>query len=292
VSILPAPFIYEKAMPEGTPIPETLRLAREHGFQGIEISVDSSREKLARLDWGREALDEITMATKSHKSLIGSITLSCHRDFPLGTPDAEARRASLDMGYRAITIASDLAIPMIQIAGYFAHPQNRDAHARSRFIECLDALAMRAQELGVQLALENVDGTDVVSAADAISIVKAIDRPSLRLYVDPGNFVANGLEVVNEMSQAMPFVSAIQLKDTRIGEFRRVPFGEGIVPFGEIFKEFWDELAALPVSIEVWNASNGEAELRSASDWWALETAKANSDRLDQHQCDHHGHNH
>jgi len=292
VSTLPEPLVYEKAMPAGTPIQESLRLAREHGFRGIEISIDSSQEKLDRLNWPREALDEIKVAAKSHKSLIGSITLSCHRDFPLGTPDAETRRASLDMGYRAMKIASDLEIPMIQIAGYFAQRHNRDAHARSRFIECLDSLAVRAQELGILLALENVDGTDVVSAADAISIVKAIDRPSLRLYVDPGNFAANGLEVVNEMSQAMPFVSAIQLKDTRIGEFRRVPFGEGVVPFGEMFKEFWDELETLPVSIEVWNSSNGEEELRSASEWWALETAKANFARLDQHQYGHHGHNH
>ena len=47
------PFIglYEKALPSSLKITEKLQIAKQSGFDYIEISIDESDEYLAKLDW-------------------------------------------------------------------------------------------------------------------------------------------------------------------------------------------------------------------------------------------------
>ena len=46
--------IYEKALPGGECWLERLQLAKELGFDFVEMSVDETDARLARLDWNRE----------------------------------------------------------------------------------------------------------------------------------------------------------------------------------------------------------------------------------------------
>ncbi|MDN6773864.1 MAG: xylulose 5-phosphate 3-epimerase, partial [Enterobacterales bacterium] len=46
--------IYEKALPAGEDWLPRLQLAAELGFDFVEMSVDESDARLARLDWSRE----------------------------------------------------------------------------------------------------------------------------------------------------------------------------------------------------------------------------------------------
>ncbi len=46
--------IYEKALPAGECWLERLRLAKTLGFDFVEMSVDETDARLARLDWSRE----------------------------------------------------------------------------------------------------------------------------------------------------------------------------------------------------------------------------------------------
>ena len=43
--------IYEKALPYGTSWDEKLAIAERLGFHFVEISIDETDERLARLDW-------------------------------------------------------------------------------------------------------------------------------------------------------------------------------------------------------------------------------------------------
>ena len=45
--------IYEKALPGGECWLERLQLAKELGFDFVEMSVDETDARLARLDWNR-----------------------------------------------------------------------------------------------------------------------------------------------------------------------------------------------------------------------------------------------
>ena len=47
--------IYEKALPPGLSWPERLAVAKACGFDFVEISIDETDTRLARLDWVRRA---------------------------------------------------------------------------------------------------------------------------------------------------------------------------------------------------------------------------------------------
>ena len=51
--------LYEKAMPKTLTWKEKLDVARAAGYDFVEISIDETDEKLARLDWRREERREL-----------------------------------------------------------------------------------------------------------------------------------------------------------------------------------------------------------------------------------------
>ena len=51
--------IYEKAIPNDFSWKEKMQTAKAAGFDYIEISVDESDERLARLDWSDQEIEEI-----------------------------------------------------------------------------------------------------------------------------------------------------------------------------------------------------------------------------------------
>ena len=53
--------LYEKAMPGNLTMAEKLTAAREAGYDYLEMSVDETDEKLARLDMSREERKELTL---------------------------------------------------------------------------------------------------------------------------------------------------------------------------------------------------------------------------------------
>ena len=71
--------IYEKALPAGECWLERLQLAKQLGFDFVEMSVDETDERLARLDWSREqrlALVSAIAETGVHIISVGAITHS------------------------------------------------------------------------------------------------------------------------------------------------------------------------------------------------------------------------
>ena len=51
--------IYEKALPNDFTWLEKMQAAKQAGFDYIEISIDESDERLARLDWSDEQIEEM-----------------------------------------------------------------------------------------------------------------------------------------------------------------------------------------------------------------------------------------
>ena len=75
--------IYEKALPAGECWLERLRMANTLGFDFVEMSVDETDARLARLDWSREQRLTLVSAIAETGVRIPSMCLSAHRRFPL-----------------------------------------------------------------------------------------------------------------------------------------------------------------------------------------------------------------
>ena len=58
--------IYEKALPRDISWEKRLELAKELGFNFVELSIDESDKRLARLDWSEEKIAQINAAIKKN----------------------------------------------------------------------------------------------------------------------------------------------------------------------------------------------------------------------------------
>ncbi len=86
--------IYEKALPAGECWLERLKLAKALGFDFVEMSLDETDARLARLDWSPEQRLALVKAVAETGVRVPSMCLSAHRRFPLGSEDDAVRQAS------------------------------------------------------------------------------------------------------------------------------------------------------------------------------------------------------
>ena len=77
--------LYEKALPQNLTWAERLTWAKKLGFDFLEMSIDESDERLARLAWTPSQLQELSQLMVKEDFFIHSLCLSGHRRFPLGS---------------------------------------------------------------------------------------------------------------------------------------------------------------------------------------------------------------
>ena len=97
--------IYEKAFDPKISWLERLKRAKSLGFDYVEISIDETDERLARLDWTNEQKDELLAAMKETGVDLRSMCLSAHRRFPFGSKDPLIRARAKEIIDKAIAFA-------------------------------------------------------------------------------------------------------------------------------------------------------------------------------------------
>ena len=259
--------IYEKALPKNISWKDRLILAKKLGFDFVEMSIDETDERLARLQWTQNQRKEITTAIYETGVKIYSICLSGHRRFPFGSKDPEKREQALLIMQQAIDLASDIGIRMIQLAGYDVYYENKTVTSRELFIENLQKAVAMAAEKEVVLSIEIMDDPFINSISKFLKIKQQISSPYLQVYPDLGNLSAwPENDVVFELEQGIDQISAIHLKDTLAvtetfaGQFKEVPFGSGCVDFLGCLKTLKRLSYNGPFLIEMWSETSTEPE--------------------------------
>lgn len=261
--------IYEKALPYNVTWRQRLALAREAGFDFVEMSVDESDERLARLDWSASERAELRKAIAETGVPILTMCLSGHRKWALGSATPDIRGRGLDIMRKAVAFCVDTGIRIIQLAGYYVYYEPHTAESLDRYRDGLAQGLVWASQAGVMLALENVDGDDVDSVSKAMSFVEHFSSPWFQVYPDVGNLAEHGLDVAAELERGRGHLVGIHVKDTRPGEPRRVQFGQGIVPFEDAFRKLAEMRFVGPVMLEMWNDDAPDAVriVRAAREW-------------------------
>lgn len=229
--------LYEKAMPNNLTWKEKLELTRESGFDYLEMSVDESDEKLARLDWTQEERDHIKETMIETGVPIRSMCLSGHRKYPLGSREETIRNRSLEIMEKAIDLAYDLGIRIIQLAGYDVYYEAGDETTRKLFEENLKACVEMAARKGVVLGFETMETPFMDTVEKAMEYVKKIDNAYLGIYPDIGNLknasLLYGTSVNDDLKKGKGHLLAAHLKETVPGKYREIPFGMGHTEFKE-----------------------------------------------------------
>jgi L-ribulose-5-phosphate 3-epimerase len=245
--------IYEKALPFNVDWFERLAKAKEAGFDFVEISVDESDDRLSRLNWSAKERATLRTAIAQTGVPLTTMCLSGHRKYPLGSADPATRQRAFDIMQKAVDFAVDIGVRVIQLAGYYVYYEPHTADSLPRYQDGLARGLEWASKAGVMLALENVDGNDVDSVTQAMVFVDAFNSPWFQVYPDIGNISEHGLDVCAELELARGHIVGVHVKDTVPGEPRRVPFGEGTVPFADAFRKLAEMNFTGPVLLEMWN---------------------------------------
>ena len=127
--------IYEKALPNDFTWLEKMQAAKQAGFDYIEISIDESDERLARLDWSDEQIEEIRSYMKETGIIIPSMCLSGHRRFPFGSKNKEIRDKAFEIMEKGIILAQKLGVRVIQLATYDVYYEESDEETKALFLE-------------------------------------------------------------------------------------------------------------------------------------------------------------
>lgn len=245
--------IYEKALRWSGDWDRFFRDARDAGFSFVDLSVDETPERRARLEWSADERAAVRRAAAAQGVQLGGLCLSVHRGVGPGSADPEVRAEADRIFVQGIELCRDLGIPVLQVAGYYAYYEPAGPEQRGHYVAALRRAIPHAARAGVLLGIENVDGTDVTSISRGMNIVREIDSPWLQLYPDVGNIAEQQLDELEELRAGRGHMLALHLKDVRVGEPRRVPMGEGIADFPKAFAELAEQGWSGRMMIEMWN---------------------------------------
>lgn len=253
--------LYEKAMPGDLTWKEKLETAKAAGYDFVEISIDETDAKLSRLDWSKEERRELVNTMYEVGLPIRTMCLSGHRKYPIGSSDHATCTRGMEIMEKAIQLADDLGIRIIQLAGYDVYYEESTPETVERFGKNLEKCALMAARAGVVLGFETMETEFMNTVEKAMVYVDKVNSPYLGVYPDMGNITnaayAYGADVLDDIRTGIGHLDAVHLKETVPGVFREVPFGTGHVDFQAVIGETWKAGVRRYVT-EMWYTGNPE----------------------------------
>ncbi len=253
--------LYEKAMPNGLSWRDKLIIAKETNYDFVEMSIDETDEKLARLNMSIEERLELVKTMYETGIHIQSICLSGHRKYPMGSNDPKICQMSMDIMCKTIRLAEDLGVRIIMLAGYDVYYEMSTEETRNRFFVNLKTAVQMAAKTGVLLAFETMETEFMNTVQKSMKYVNAIGSPYLKIYPDSGNITNAALsykiDVLQDLKKGEKNLVAMHLKETAPGRFRDMMYGEGHVDFKNIIHVVWS-MGVRRFVTEFWYLPNGD----------------------------------
>ncbi|MEJ2413536.1 MAG: L-ribulose-5-phosphate 3-epimerase [Anaerolineales bacterium] len=250
--------LYEKALPKDLSWKERLETTQQLGFDFLEMSIDDTDERIARLDWTPRERMGLKDSLARSGIRIQSLSLSAHRRFPLGSQSEQVQSRALDIFKKSIDLAVELGIRYMLIGGAEDYYQQVDQACRDRFLENLSKGFTWASGAGVMLALENWD-IQIDTMPKVMEYVNYFDSPWFQTYTDLGNLIYAGVDVVAQLDYVKGHIAALHVKDTLPGQLRYISPGEGAVPFVAAFEKLAEMGFQAPVVLELWTEEYPDA---------------------------------
>jgi hexulose-6-phosphate isomerase len=267
--------IYEKALPKDLTWAQRFEAARNAGYDFLELSVDETPQRMARLDWPLAQRLAFFGESREHGIAVPSMCLSGHRKIPFGSADPQIRAQAAVFMEKAIRFAGDTGIRVIQLAGYDVYYEPSTRESRERYFEGMERALDIAAQHQVMLALEIMDTPFLNSISKYLVLKERLPSPWFRVYPDLGNLTAWGNDVTRELTLGIDHIVGVHVKETKAvgpdfpGAFRDVPFGTGCVDFVHCFKTLHQLGYAGPFLVEMWTekAADPFGEIAQARQW-------------------------
>lgn len=242
--------MYEKAMPAELSWRERLRAAKEAGFDYVELSLDETEERMKRLDWSVEQIEDLHRIQVEEGIFIESMCLSAQRKYPLGSLKWE--KEAKELMTKTILFAKKMGIRYIMLSGYDVYyEESSDASSALRFYKNLKEATLLAASLGVMMGIETMENDFMNTIEKVMKSVRYVNSPYLTVYPDLGNITNGATDILNDIETGRGHMLAAHLKETVPGKFREIPYGTGHVNFPAGIAKFY-ELGVRRYVAEFW----------------------------------------
>lgn len=183
-------------------------------------------------------------------------------------PDPEGRALRLRYLHASLEVTAALGARVLVFCSGPRRPGVDPAAAWGWLLDGLATVCRRADELGVQVALEPEPGHFVATLADYRRLRAALEAPALGLTVDVGHvYVTEGGDPAAPIARALreERLLHVQIEDMRDRRHEHLPFGEGEIDFPPIIRALREGGYAGYLGVELSRHSHRAAELAASS---------------------------
>ncbi|MES2459162.1 MAG: sugar phosphate isomerase/epimerase family protein [Armatimonadota bacterium] len=172
------------------PLPEVFRMAKEAGFDGVEVAIADDgpiTPASTEADCKRiiEQAGEAGVALTSLASGLGW-------KYPIISETASVRDAAIEKTRGSLDVARYLGLDTILLVPGTVDPATPYDAAYRNGLSALKSLAPHAEQTGVSIGVENVWNKFLLSPLETVRFLEEIGSPFVGSYFDVGNVVLTG----------------------------------------------------------------------------------------------------
>jgi len=224
--------VYVSMLPKELPYPERFQLARDVGFEGVEIGTITEPALAA----------EIKEASAKTGLTIHSVMNADHWKYPLSSADPEVVAKSVAGMETSLRNAKLWGCDSVLLVPAVVNPETsyKDAWTRSQKV-VKERILPLAQELRVVIGMEEVWNKFLLSPLEMARYVDEFASPWVKAYLDVGNMLFYGYpqDWIRTLGKR---IHRVHIKDFKVdrgkGQFFWKNIGEGDVDWPEVRKAF------------------------------------------------------
>ncbi len=215
-------------------------------------------------DWTRHDIEALRATGAAFSSMTGYVTGRL--------ADEEGAAEVLRTAEQSVAVAHRLGVPRLNLHGTGLGPDGlpvQPCHRPSGAMwlaarHTLDRLAELGEREGVTFVLENLNasvdhpGVPFGRAEDCLALVRAVDRPGLRLMLDLYHAQIGEGNLIGLLRRALPFIGEIQVADVP----GRCEPGTGEINYPVIARELRHLGYRGTVGLEAWASGSDELALQ------------------------------
>lgn len=216
----------------GTDIKENLKLAKEAGFDGVEITLDA--EGAVTMDSTKEEILEIKKYGESLGLEFYSLASSLYWTYNYTSGNEENRKKAREVTKKQLEIASWLGCDTILVvpgAVYVPWEPGEIVEydvAYDRALEALKELAPLAEQYKIYIGVENVWNHFLLSPLEMRDFVDKVGSDYVKAYFDAGNvlnvgFPEHWVKILGSR------IKKVHIKDSKIADARNTTIETGLL---------------------------------------------------------------
>ena len=232
---------FENGLSNNEPIESALSQSKMHGFDALELSVSS--EGVINTNSSKAECEMIRKSIDDSGVFVDSIATGMSWGVSPTSDDESIRKKSISLHQDALKVASYLDCKaLLFVPGVVKSPISpeivRYDRALDRLREAINQMLPIAEDLNVDLCMENVWNGFFYSPIELRDFVDSFDSDRLGVYLDIGNLIGYQQHPPHWVELLNSRIKRVQIKDFQenfdwTGSFSFCDIGAGDVPWKE-----------------------------------------------------------